>query len=341
MSMSVGPVHWCVAIVLSVMAHLSLFASPDHHVQVVAARSEGEPEAIWGLTEIAMSEAVTPIQSKLVPVEQPAPPPPDDPVEAEEASATPAPLPLAANPVVERAAMVIPENDLPDVPERPDAVEVEQPTTVPPEETQPETVQEAVEATDPTELTEQKAPRQQTEQASQPDQLMPTQDVADLAPAEPAEVLRPLVEPAEAVEEAETTELEPVETRDSATPRAAQLAAPLAPIGRQTGDAVVEEESNTAGQEAFANFAGQIASHLSRHKRFPDDARRARGVVRITFTVLEDGSVTGIAVAESSGNAVLDRAAVAMVRRAEPFPEIPAEMARRTARFTVPIRFSK
>ncbi|WP_237758202.1 energy transducer TonB [Anaeromyxobacter sp. PSR-1] len=49
------------------------------------------------------------------------------------------------------------------------------------------------------------------------------------------------------------------------------------------------------------------------------------GTVRVGFTILTDGSVADLRVVESSGHGVLDRAALAAVRKAAPYPRPPVD----------------
>lgn len=99
---------------------------------------------------------------------------------------------------------------------------------------------------------------------------------------------------------------------------------------------------DTAGRTATANYQGQIMAHLARHKRYPETARaqglRGRAVVR--FTIDANGRVTGVALAGSSGAAILDAETQAMVQRASPFPPIPREIGRSSMSFTAPVSFS-
>lgn len=97
----------------------------------------------------------------------------------------------------------------------------------------------------------------------------------------------------------------------------------------------------SAGRAAFASFQSRVLAHLARHKRFPEAARLQvlRGRVAVTFSLDAGGRVTSITLAGSSGHPLLDAEALAMVRRASPFPPIPAESGRTTATFTAPINY--
>lgn len=94
-----------------------------------------------------------------------------------------------------------------------------------------------------------------------------------------------------------------------------------------------------AGQSsALHHYFSQVASHLSRHKRFPPEARALghRGIATVTFTVDGNGDVEAVSLVRSSGAASLDEEAQAMVKRASPFPAPPSGQG---MAFTVPVNF--
>lgn len=65
---------------------------------------------------------------------------------------------------------------------------------------------------------------------------------------------------------------------------------------------------------------------LRRVMSYPREAqmRREEGVVGVAFRVDRSGSVVSRRVTASSGNPALDREALAMIARAQPFPTPPA-----------------
>ena len=101
--------------------------------------------------------------------------------------------------------------------------------------------------------------------------------------------------------------------------------------------------SREAGNAAVSNYPGQVVSRLRRNLRYPSQARRQRirGEVHVRFTVSRSGSVAGVSIVRSSGSAVLDKAALDTVRRAAPFPAIPAGAGRSNWPFTVPLAFTR
>jgi protein TonB len=96
----------------------------------------------------------------------------------------------------------------------------------------------------------------------------------------------------------------------------------------------------TAGTAPVANWRSRVLAHLARHKSYPESARDdgIEGRASVAFTLTRTGQVTSVSLAGSSGSAILDRAALAMVRRAEPFPAMP-DGGPASMSFTAAIRF--
>ena len=91
----------------------------------------------------------------------------------------------------------------------------------------------------------------------------------------------------------------------------------------------------SSGNAAASNYPGKVYSKIARTRQ-----RNAggRGVARVSFSVSPNGQAVGISIAGSSGNARVDRAAVAHVKRASPFPKPPAGA---QTRFVIPIEFRR
>ena len=83
----------------------------------------------------------------------------------------------------------------------------------------------------------------------------------------------------------------------------------------------------------------RLVSHLDRHKRYPPGEIRRAVQTLVTFTIDRTGHVLAATVAQSSGDAVFDQAAVAMLRRSDPVPPPPALVADEGLTFTVPVVF--
>lgn len=112
--------------------------------------------------------------------------------------------------------------------------------------------------------------------------------------------------------------------------------------GETSGEKTVAGKSDTrsaAGNAAISNYPGKVAARLRRASRSISSSARgkARGDVRVSFTVTASGGLAGLRIASSSGSPELDKAALAIVRRAAPFPPIPPEAGRSSWAFTLPL----
>ena len=59
----------------------------------------------------------------------------------------------------------------------------------------------------------------------------------------------------------------------------------------------------------------------------------------LSFALGRQGQLLSSGIARSSGNSALDQEALAMVRRASPYPSFPSEMTKSRESFTAPVRF--
>jgi protein TonB len=89
-----------------------------------------------------------------------------------------------------------------------------------------------------------------------------------------------------------------------------------------------------------ASWKGALGAHLNRYKRFPSDANGA-GTASVAFTIARSGQVLSARLVRSSGDAALDREAVALPRRASPVPAPPDGFGGATVTLSVPIRFNR
>lgn len=102
---------------------------------------------------------------------------------------------------------------------------------------------------------------------------------------------------------------------------AARPVAGSAPAGMSApGPASPEVEG-----QARTDYEAVLLAHLRTFFFYPDSARerRLRGVVEVRVSLARDGQVLGAWVQTSSGEMMLDDAALELVRRAQPLPAIP------------------
>ncbi|MGH6947858.1 MAG: energy transducer TonB [Kiloniellales bacterium] len=99
---------------------------------------------------------------------------------------------------------------------------------------------------------------------------------------------------------------------------------------------------STGHPAALADYAAQLRVWLERHKRYPRRAklRGQEGTVLLRFVLLRDGSVSDYAIAKGSGYLLLDEEVKALIRRAQPLPPMPGDLAESRMEFLVPFEFS-
>jgi protein TonB len=97
---------------------------------------------------------------------------------------------------------------------------------------------------------------------------------------------------------------------------------------------------DNVGRASVSSYRSRLVGHLRRYQSYPAAAasRRLTGTVTVTFTISGSGSVTSARVSRSSGQGILDGAALGMVRRASPFPAIPPGLGA-SMTISAPIRF--
>ncbi len=102
-------------------------------------------------------------------------------------------------------------------------------------------------------------------------------------------------------------------------------------------------DSSGAGgaPRAQGDYVGRLQSWLGKHKKYPRRARvrRQEGTVLLHLVIDRDGSLREYRIKESSGYDLLDRAAIAMIKRAQPLPRFPDSLDRTRIELVVPVQF--
>jgi protein TonB len=88
-------------------------------------------------------------------------------------------------------------------------------------------------------------------------------------------------------------------------------------------------------------WVAEVSAWLAAHRTYPVQARERgeEGNVAVRFTVERSGRVVEAAIAKASGSALLDEAALEMLRHAM-FPAFPANMPQQQVTITTSIRYS-
>lgn len=88
------------------------------------------------------------------------------------------------------------------------------------------------------------------------------------------------------------------------------------------------EATRTAARDRALKFQQTLQRHIARYQSYPADAseRGLEGTVEVVFLLRRDGTIIDAWVKSTSGQSLLDREAIATVRRAEPLPGIPSDL---------------
>jgi protein TonB len=80
-------------------------------------------------------------------------------------------------------------------------------------------------------------------------------------------------------------------------------------------------------RQRMSAFQRALETHIALYRRYPEVARQARmqGTVQVLFSMRRDGSILDVWIRASSGQRVLDDAAMETIRLAQPLPRIPPE----------------
>jgi protein TonB len=92
---------------------------------------------------------------------------------------------------------------------------------------------------------------------------------------------------------------------------------------------------------ATARYEQLLVAWLEKHKKYPRRAKRLRiegeGMLRILIN--RQGQTQQVTLEQPTGNRLLDKAALEMAQRADPFPPMPEKDPRRELEFMVPVAF--
>jgi protein TonB len=99
----------------------------------------------------------------------------------------------------------------------------------------------------------------------------------------------------------------------------------------------IPRRATVAASNAYNSL---VYGHLQRFRRASGSVAAAKGTVSVHFVLSREGQLLSSAVTQSSGNATLDREALAILNRANPFPPFPAEKTIAKDSFDAPIQFA-
>jgi protein TonB len=199
----------------------------------------------------------------------------------------------------------------------------------------------------------------QTEIAPGPEQVMseasperPVERVEDQQKVEERVASRPLEEPPPEIKPAPNPDVAaepPQQERAMQRPQEPRTPAPTtsAPQALPERSAAVPAAPMQGRlipnlSNAVPTWKTHILALLERHKRYPESAqsRHQQGIAHVLFTIDRLGRVIEARLVRSSGASALDDEALALLRRAQPFPPPPPELPGERVDVNVPIRFN-
>ena len=178
----------------------------------------------------------------------------------------------------------------------------------------------------------------------------PEQVESEIFPDQPVEKVEEKIE--EKIEQAPNPEIalllpqeaKPEPPKPMETQPAPATTAPQVPstVEAALPAAPTEGAPNVSNSNAVPRWKSQVVGMLERNKRYPSDARnrREQGVTQLAFSIDRQGRVVASRIVTSSGSSSLDKEALELAQRAQPFPPPPPELAGAQISLTVPIRFN-
>lgn len=162
-------------------------------------------------------------------------------------------------------------------------------------------------------------------------------------PQEEVEVIEP--EPTIKPEKVVQKQLKPVPVKRPKKVKSQVAAAQ--PAAMPVVSPVVEEATITSASSSGEKdlirqrYKQQLLKTIAAHKYYPTRARRRHleGRVEVGFVVMHDGVIENIRLADSSGEGVLDKAALDALRRAGQFEPLPIELGLTSWTFVVPLDY--
>ena len=109
-------------------------------------------------------------------------------------------------------------------------------------------------------------------------------------------------------------------------------------VAGQGGKSKVATLGKGKAKRLITVWGGRIRAKIERSKRYPRGVKK-RGRVVLRLSISPAGTVRSVSISRSSGNAALDKAAIAAVRRAGRMPRAPKGLTDSSYRFNLPVSF--
>jgi periplasmic protein TonB len=110
-------------------------------------------------------------------------------------------------------------------------------------------------------------------------------------------------------------------------------------IVESTNSVTPAQGTGESAQRVRATWQKELAAHFDRNKRYPADRSRQSAEILVRFALDRTGHILSTSVVRGSGDGSFDEAALAMMRRADPVPPPPPQVADEGLSFTMPVIF--
>ncbi len=153
-------------------------------------------------------------------------------------------------------------------------------------------------------------------------------------PPKPVEETPPAQKPVAAPH----TERKPVE-KEKVEKKPAPPKPAVAPASRpsRVASAPNAGEESVGARDGQASWNAEVVAHIRRYAAYPSDGNGASGTVMVGVVIDHNGRLISRRLAGSSGSPALDRAALSIIERAQPFPRFPPVMTMAQVSRTVPL----
>lgn len=170
-----------------------------------------------------------------------------------------------------------------------------------------------------------------------------TEDTPREVPVEseqPDRVVAPEKPPEQPKEVVETPAPERSQQADESTPSEAAAMPSVETPHEAPVSTAPTPGTGASAMRVRTTWQRQLIGHLDRNKRFPAGATRREAEIVVTFTIDRTGKLLDARIDKGSGDPLLDAAALAMLRRADPLPAPPPLVADDGLTFTLPVNFT-
>lgn len=191
--------------------------------------------------------------------------------------------------------------------------------------------------------TEEVTPGPEMQQSDAPPPEPPKPELMERLPPTPVQPEPVVAAPPKVEPKPQPTPIKPQPVREHVKQPTKKPPAPRTTAPQKAERVAPDVPSTASGASAAAasaNYAALLNAHLARFKQTPAGAGpNDVGTAYIQFTVSRNGHLTARGLSRSSGSAVLDRAALELLQRAQPLPAFLPDMRESSKSFSVPIRY--